>query len=153
MRILIITFLFFLNFGNTNDFHDAVSATFNVVERGHVLMLEIDFDTFNFLKLDASKSIKVTKDDFSAYLNKTSSWKFDGEKITPQVLTIKSENHHTKVICFLAKSRKNIKKVEIKNEFLLNVETHSNIVELDINETFKDFRMYKDRKEIVVNYN
>lgn len=116
-------------------------------------MLEIDFDTFNFLKLDASKSIKVTKDDFSAYLNKTSSWKFDGEKITPQVLTIKSENHHTKVICFLAKSRKNIKKVEIKNEFLLNVETHSNIVELDINETFKDFRMYKDRKEIVVNYN
>ena len=26
MRILIITFLSFLNFGNTNDFHEAVSA-------------------------------------------------------------------------------------------------------------------------------
>lgn len=153
MRILILTFLTFLNINNTSEFHDSISATFNVIERGHVLMLEIDFDTFNFLKLDASTSIKVTKEDFSAYLNKTTVWEINHEKLIPKVLSIKSSNYHTKVICLLAKSSKNIKSISIKNEFLLNVETHTNIIELDINNTFKDFSLHKGRREIEVEYN
>ena len=153
MRILIITFFAFLNINN--NLHDSVSATFNIIERGHVLVLEIDFDTFNFLKLDAAKSIKVTKEDLSNYLNKTTSWEIDGEKLIPQVLKIESKEHHTKVICLLANSNsnKNIKSIKIKNEFLLNVTEHSNIIELDVNDTFKDYNLNKNRREIKVDYN
>jgi hypothetical protein len=150
MRILIIAFLMFFN--NNNTFHESISATFNVIERGHVVMLEIDFDTFNFLKLDASKSIKVTKEDFSKYLYKTTTWEIDGEILIPEVLTIKSVKQHTKVICFLSKSNKNIKSIKIKNEFFLNIESHSNIIELDINNTFKDYRLHDKRRKITVNY-
>ena len=71
----------------------------------------------------------------------------------PQVLEIKSDKHHTKVICFLSKYKESIKSVTIKNEFLLNVKSHSNIVKLDINNTFKDYRLHKERREIKVNYN
>ncbi|WP_299670153.1 DUF6702 family protein [uncultured Polaribacter sp.] len=153
MRILIFTCFMLLNIYNTNKVHDAISATFNVIKRGHVLMLEIDFDEENFIKFGESESLRVTKEDFSKYLHKTTSWEFDGKKIRPQVLQIKSSEHHTKVICFLSKNTENIKSVKVKNEFLLNVEAHSNIVKLDINNTFKDYRLHKERREIKVDYN
>ncbi|PQB06697.1 hypothetical protein BST83_05650 [Polaribacter filamentus] len=116
-------------------------------------MLEIDFDEENFIKFGESKSLHVSKEDFSNYLHKTTSWEFDGKKLIPQVLEIKSVKHHTKVICYLSKYRENIKSFTIKNEFLLNVKSHSNIVKLDINNTFKDYRLHKERREIKVDYN
>lgn len=152
MRILIVTFLALLNIGEIDNFHESISATFNVIKRGHVLMLEIDFDDENFIKSGASSSLRISREDFSKYLHKTTSWEFDGKKIIPQVLEIKSGEHHTKVICYLSKYRENIKTVTIKNEFLLNVESHSNIVKLDINNTFKDYRLHKERREIKVDY-
>ena len=152
MRILILTCFTLLNITNINNLHESISATFNVIKRGHVLMLEIDFDEENFIKFGASNSLHVSKEDFSKYLNKTTSWEFDGEKLVPQVLEIKSNEHHTKVICFLSKYKESIKSVTIKNEFLLNVKSHSNIVKLDINNTFKDYRLHKERREIKVNY-
>ena len=115
-------------------------------------MLEIDFDEENFIKSGESNSLHITKADFSKYLHKATSWEFDGEKIIPQVLEIKSGEHHTKVICYLSKYKENIKTVTIKNEFLLNIESHSNIVKLDINNTFKDYRLHKGRREIKVDY-
>ena len=153
MRILILTCFALLNMTNINNLHESISATFNVIRRGHVLMLEIDFDEENFIKFGASKSLHVSKEDFSKYLNKTTSWEFNDEKLVPQVLEIKSDEHHTKVICFLSKYQESIKSVKIKNEFLLNVKSHSNIVKLDINNTFKDYRLHKERREIKVNYN
>ena len=153
MKILILTCFALLNMTNINNLHESISATFNVIKRGHVLMLEIDFDEENFIKFGASNSLPISKEDFSKYLNKTTSWEFDGEKIVPQVLEIKSDEHHTKVICYLSKYKENIKSVTIKNEFLLNVKSHSNIVKLDINNTFKDYRLHKERREIKVNYN
>ena len=152
MRILILTCFTLLNITNINNLHESISATFNVIKRGHVLMLEIDFDEENFIKFGASKSLHVSKEDFSKYLNKTTSWEFNDEKLVPQVLEIKSDEHHTRVICFLSKYKESIKSVKIKNEFLLNVKSHSNIVKLDINNTFKDYRLHKERREIKVNY-
>ena len=116
-------------------------------------MLEIEFDEENFVKFGESKSLRVSKEDFRKYLDKTTSWEIDGKKLVPQILEIKQGEHHTKVICFLSKDSDNIKSVIIKNEFLLNVDAHSNIVKLDINNMFKDYRLHKERKEIKVDYN
>jgi len=83
MRILILTCFALLNITNINNLHESISATFNVIRRGHVLMLEIDFDEENFIKFGASKSLHVSKEDFSKYLNKTTSWEFNDEKLVP----------------------------------------------------------------------
>lgn len=144
--------MFLLNISNKNNTHDAISATFNVIKKGHVLMLEIDFDEENFIKFGESSSLHVSKEDFRNYLYKTTSWEIDGEILNPKVLTLKSTEQHTRVICFLSKKATNIKSIKVKNEFLLNVDSHSNIIKLDINDTFKDFRLHKDRREIAVNY-
>ncbi|MFK8059687.1 MAG: DUF6702 family protein [Polaribacter sp.] len=152
MRILIITLITFFNITIISNTHDAISATFNVIEKGHVLMLEIEFDKFDYLKLSIIDNNKVTKEDFSKYLKKTTSWEIDGEKLIPKILSIKSQREHTKVICFLSKSKKNIKTVKVKNEFLINVKDHSNIIKLDLNDSFKDFRLHKYRRELKVDY-
>lgn len=152
MRILILTFLAFFTFCNAIITHKSVSATFNVIKRGHVLMLEIDFDDENFIKFTDYNSLKVTKQNFSKYLHKTTNWKIDGIEFTPQILSLKSNKQHTKVICFLSKAKKNIKTIQVRNEFLINVKNHSNIIKLDINNSFKDYRMHKNRIELFVAY-
>lgn len=152
MKILIVALFAFLNFNNSNSIHESISATFNVIERGHVLMLEIDFDEENFIKFGDANSLHVSKEDFSKYLHKTTSWTIDGKELIPQILDVKSGEHHTKVICFLSKKIENIKSVSVKNEFLLNVESHLNIVKLDLNNTFRGFELDKERSEIKIDY-
>ena len=153
MRILIITFFALFNISNSNIVHESISATFNVIERGHVLMLEIEFDDENFIKFGDANSLHVSKEDFSKYLHKTTSWTIDGKELIPKILDIKTGQHHTKVFCFLSKKIENIKSVTVKNEFLLNVESHLNIVKLGINNTFRGFQLDKEKSEIKVDYN
>ena len=152
MKQFMLLSIAFFTISGTNLKHDAVSATFNIIEKGHVLLLEIEFDEENYIKFGDAQNLKVTKNDFGNYLKKTTSWKIDNEEIIPQVLHIKSVKQHTKVICFLSKAKKNIKTVTVHNKFLIDVENHSNIIQLDINNSFKDFRMHKDRIQLQVNY-
>ena len=80
MKILILTLFTLFNINSSTILHESISASFNVIKRGHLLMLEIDFDEENFIKFGESKSLQVSKEDFSKYLNKTTSWEIDGEK-------------------------------------------------------------------------
>ena len=152
MRLLFIALFAFINASHTSDLHDAVTAKFHVVERGEVLLLEIEFDIDNYLKRNESKSNKVSKEDFTEYLNKTTSWLIDNEKIEPKTLSIQYSGHHAKAICFLSESKKKIKSVQVKNEFLLDIKSHINILMLDLNNTFKDYKLDKNRKSVTVNY-
>jgi hypothetical protein len=153
IRFIIITFLSLLNFANINELHDAVIAKFHIIQRGEVLFLEVEFDAENMVKLNKTNSLRVTKEDFTKYLNETTSWFFDGKKITPKTLSLQSSRGHNKAICFLSKSLKDVKKVQIKNEFLLDINNHINVVMIDINKSFKDYKLDKNRKELTVHYN
>ncbi len=152
MRFLIITLFTLLSFSNTDDFHDAVIAKFHIVERGEVLFLEVEFDSENLVKLNKTNSLRVTKEEFTKYLNETTSWVFDGQKITPKTLSIQTSGDHNKAICFLSKSLKEVKSVQVKNEFLLDIDEQINVVMLDLNKTYKDYKLDKKRKEISVFY-
>ena len=152
MKLITILCFAFFTISITNTSHESVSATFNIIEKGHVLMLEIDFDDENFIKYGETSSLKITKEDFRKYLKETTSWEIDGKRLTPQILTLKSVGEHTRVICFLSKAKKGIKTVKVRNEFLIDVKDHSNIIKLDINNSFKDFRMHKKRIQLEVNY-
>jgi hypothetical protein len=153
MRFLTIILFAFLNINSTVEFHDAVTAKFHVVERGEVLFLEIEFEEENLIKLNKTSSLRVTKEDFTKYLNETTSWVFNGKELHPKTLSIQATGHHKKAICFLSKSIKNVKSVQVKNEFLLDIEEHINVVMLDVNQTYKDYKLDKKRKEISVSYN
>lgn len=153
MKILITAFLAFFNFGHINNYHESVKATFNVIEKGHVIMLEVEFDTDDYLKINKLTKGEISKENFAEYLHKTTRWEFDDENLIPDVLSLESIGHHTKAVCLLSRSRTDIKSIKIKNEFLLGVHSHSNIIMLDVNKTFKDFRMHKKRTTLSVDYN
>lgn len=152
MKFLVLSFLVFFNLNNDIT-HDSVKATFNVIEKGHVLMLEIDFNTQNFLKVHHPESNTISKDVFTEYLNSTTSWEIDGVKLVPNVLSVKPNGHHTKIICFLSKApQSTIKTIKIKNKFLIDIASHINIIEIDVNKKFRDFRMDKDKQELSIEY-
>ena len=67
MRILIITLFTLLNINSKTIIHESISASFNVIKRGHLLLLEIDFDEENYIKFGESISLQVTKEDFGNY--------------------------------------------------------------------------------------
>lgn len=152
MRQIIIICIAFISISSVHKLHDSVSATFNIIEKGHVLMLEIDFDDKNFIKFGNSDTLKITKEGFRKYLTETTTWEIDGKKLIPQIVSLKSDREHTKVICFLSKAKKNIKTVKVRNEFLIDIKDHSNIIKLDLNNTFKDYRMHKKRSTLEVVY-
>lgn len=152
MKYLIVLFLnLCYGFFSATD-HDAITATFHVIERGHVIMLEVDFDTNDYLSVNTPAHYKITKAEFEDYLNRTTDWEFDDVKVKPKTLSLKQFGHHTKVVCFLSDEAYKTKKIKIKNKFLLGVRTHSNIVMLDLNGVFKDFRLHTARTEITVDY-
>ena len=152
MRFLILSFLLLFNL-NYDTVHDSVKATFNLIKKGHVIMLEIDFSTENFLKVNHSEGHAISKDVFADYLNNTTSWEIDGVKITPRVLSIKSNGHHTKIVCFLSKaSKSDIQSINITNQFLMDVESHINVIKVDVNKTFRDFKMDKNRQELSITF-
>lgn len=153
MKILILSFLMLFNLNN-DVVHDSVKATFNVIEKGHVLMLEIDFDTDNFKKINTLENNTISKAVFLKYLNTTTSWEIDGVTLLPEVLSIKPYgHHHTKVVCFLSKAPKNsIKSIKIKNKFLIDIHAHINVIKIDVNKEFKDFKMDKNRQELAVEF-
>ncbi|WP_396602958.1 DUF6702 family protein [Algibacter sp. R77976] len=151
MRFLILSFLVLFNL-STYVVHDSVKATFNIIEKGHVLMLEIDFDTDSFKKTNNLESQTISKAVFLEYLNATTNWEIDGATILPIVLSIKPYgHHHTKVVCFLSKApMQSIKSIKIKNAFLIDVHNHINVIKIDVNKEFKDFKMDKNRQELEV---
>lgn len=152
MKLVIATFLAFFLGNNSIGLHDSITATFNVFEKGHVVLLKIQFNTSDYIFVKPSRGVDITKDNFNEYLDATTSWEIDGEVINPKVLSIKTSKHHTEVLCFMSEKKENIKTVKIKNEFLLDIKSHSNIVMLDLNEIAKDYRLYQKRREIVVAY-
>ena len=117
MKFLITTFLTFFLTSNSSELHDSVTATFNVIEKGHVIMLEIDFNTSDYLSVNSTKGLEITKENFSEYLNITTNWELDDEVLVPEVVSIQLSNHHTKVVCFLSEKNDHIRSVKIKNEF------------------------------------
>ena len=151
MKQIMILCIACFTISSTNLKHEAISASFNIIERGHVLLLEIEFDEENYIKFGNTESLKITKEEFSRYLKEKTNWIIDNQEITPEILHITSNKQHTKVICYLSKKKK-IKTIKVKNEFLINVKNHSNIIKLDINNSFKDFRMHKDRTRLQVSY-
>ncbi|MDB2462596.1 hypothetical protein N9W61_00615 [Algibacter sp.] len=153
MRFLLLSFLMLFNL-NAIIVHDSVKATFNVIVKGHVLMLEIDFDTENFNTINNLESNTISKAVFLEYLNATTSWEIDGVTLLPEVLSIKPYgDHHAKVVCFLSKApKKDIKSIKIKNLFLIDIHNHINVIKIDIHEKFRDFKMDKDRQALSISY-
>ncbi len=132
--------------------HDAVIAVFNLSQHDNDLSLSIVFDIEDYHTVHNIEKTSITTEHLGQYINESTNWQINGKELELEVESISKENDHYKAICKTIQFREGIKDIDVRNQFLLTIEGHSNIVMLDINDTFRDFRMHKDRKQIQVRF-
>ena len=132
--------------------HDAVIAVFNLKEHEGRIELDVSFDIQDFLALNHKSSGLNDREGIENYINATTSWEIDGEKAELKMIRLKRENDHFRVSFLLKNIRPGITTLKINNDFFLHIEDHSNIIMLDLNDGFRDFRMHKARSKIEVVY-
>ena len=133
--------------------HDVTIAMFRISESTAGLALDVTLDVEDFCNDQKINNSELSVQNLQTYLNRNTSFQFNQEKaaaILVKDFTI--VNDHIKIKCDLGNNRMNIRSLNIQNTCLINVAKHSNIIQIDLNETFRDFRMHKGRTEIVVEY-
>lgn len=67
-------------------------------------------------------------------------------------LDYKKVRDHLRINASFDSSIQNIETISVENTCLIEVPNHSNIIQLDLNDQTKDFRMHKGRTEISISY-
>ena len=87
---------------------------------------------------------------WEAYLEKHTNFEFDSCVSKPTVQKVNHKNGHTKVFCIFYNVEDYNNNISIENDCLNSITNHSNIVEIKINSTTREFRMHKNRTKINV---
>jgi len=142
-----------------NFVHDVALATFNIQQEDKFLILNIKLDKEdleNILQTGATKTADLTKETklLQQYVNQHFYLLVNDQKVNFQVELI-SQNDYFYHIQLSSNNEfeEFIRNVQLKNTCLIEtVQGHSNIVNFNINEKSRSFRMHKDRKRIEVQY-
>jgi len=142
MKILLYLFCFI-----SIPMHDAPIAFFKIYESQKKLVLEINFDTD-----DLSKALKVKKKDLNLtllqeYINKHTRFHFDSCETKVSVEKLEPNRGHVKLLCFF-EGVSDYNQIAIENTCLLSITNQSNIIEIKMGASSKDFRMHKGRTKI-----
>lgn len=132
--------------------HDVPIAMFRISESNAALQLDITFDLEDLsssLNADASE---VDLEKIQTYLKQHTKFQFDTHIAELRLSSIQIVKDHVRVSGSLGIAKDNIKELKVENTCLNNVSNHSNIIQLDINNQSKDFRMHKGRTIINVQY-
>lgn len=132
--------------------HDVPVAVFHIYEADTTMEIDITFDLDDFtmaLEIDRNE---VDLEIMQAYLERHTSFKFNDKSLVLSLSTIRIAAGHIKVTGNLGQIIPAIKTVEVENTCLNKVTRHSNVIQLDLNNTSKDYRMHKDRTSISLMY-
>ena len=134
--------------------HDAMIAVFKVSQEGQEIQLEVNFDIEDYHTINNLSADEVNASQLTQYLNKTTNWTFNGEALADKIMVtdLVAQGEHYHAICRVGSMESNISEISIKNEFLLPLEGHSNIIMIDLNGKSRDFRMHAERKSIEFTY-
>ncbi len=146
--LLLLIFTFQLNISH----HDVPIAMFRIQQAATTLTLDLSLDAEDLAKEIKLPSTKITKSVFQQYLNANTSFRFNDQDNTLLIMDLNLSGDHFKVKAIFEIPVSTIKKLEITNTCLLQVPKQSNILQIDINKTTKDFRMHYQRKKITVTY-
>lgn len=149
MKIL-LTFLLSMSF--TLIEHDVAIATFTIYQEAGALMLDVDFDARDLANELDVKPSEITTDLVGNYLSENTEFSFDGEQITISVKELKKKRGHLVAQSVFETDDLEFTNIMVKNTCLLEVEEHSNVIEIKLFGQDRGFRMHKERTFIEVDY-
>ena len=151
MKALFFVTAIFLN-GIFAPIHDVPVALFHITESDGILEIDITFDLEDFSKSLDIKTSEVNLGLLQNYLTKNTNFQFNSHVANLKISEVKIVRDHIKVKGNLGKKMENIDSIKIENSCLNNVNRHSNILQIDINNQSKDYRMHKKRTVINLKY-
>lgn len=127
-------------------------AVFRISQTDSQLQIDLSFDIEDYHNSLNLTEEQVTSKQLAQYLNAVTDWRINdidkGNILVSNLSTIGDHYHATCTISTL----KSISTLDISNSFLTGVKGHSNIIILDLNDTFRDFRMHAKRTSLTVSY-
>lgn len=140
----------------TSEAHNVQIAAFELTDKNTHIQLNIKFETSDlvqvwplFEKLSSLDQQYLIHD----YLVSQTRWQFDDIQKDLCNLELEIDDNHTVVKGVFYVNPKTIKQVEVRNTCLISVfADHINLINLDLNDRYRGFRMDKNRKKILVEY-
>lgn len=130
--------------------HNVPIAIFNIHQVSNLVLLDITIDKENLSEeLDLAPT-DLTKQVILNYLQENTSFSFDNKINELEIKALNQKGDHLKIDCVFKTEISNVKQLEIKNTCLLSIDNHSNIIQVDLNNISKDYRMYVKRKTISI---
>jgi len=149
MKLLITcVFAFYSLFSD----HDVQVASFTIYDKFDKVYFELVFekDDFDFLLIENRQS--GNEQLLTQYLNEHFKINLNKKPSLISYDKIKFDTHHIKITGEISKPKKKIKSIKINNTCLLNIEEHSNVIQLRMNNQERDFLMNKSRQEIFLKF-
>lgn len=147
MKLLILTSLLCIN---TIFTHDVQVATFTIYQDAGQLQFEIVLEQEDLEHTFAERQIDLKESAIKTYLKDKVEISINKKSSLLSYDKVESRSHHIYVSGNISQPKKKIKTIQIKNTCLLNIEEHSNIIQIRLNDQERDFLMNKDRQELEI---
>ena len=149
--ILLIQFLGF----NTSWAHDIEVARFDIVHNGNAgysLAIKIDRnDLINAISSTGDGTLSI-EDQIKKYISEHFGLNFNGEKVEIKLNKVQYETEMIFIYGNLITKISKVRNVEIFNSCLQGLEDQNNIVEFDMNDKLRSFRLTNDRTSTEFEY-
>lgn len=132
--------------------HDVPVAIFHITASDGMLAIDITFDLEDFSKSLDIKTSEINLRRMQNYLTKNTSFQFNAQVANLQISEVKIVRDHINVKGDFGKLINSIGTIKIENTCLNNVARHSNVIQIDLNNKSKDYRMHKERTKINLEY-
>lgn len=132
--------------------HDIQVAYFKIHQEENAICIDFVFELDDVVATFEEQKKTLTDEHFKKYLEKHFSLRINNEvqNFTFEEMQFKSK--HIRLRGNLQKIEQPIKSIILENTCLLNIDNHSNIIEIKLFEQERDFLMNKHRTEINVTY-
>jgi len=151
MKILfLISTVFFTNL--ITPAHDVPVATFRITASAAVVNLDITFDLEDFSESLDIEAREVNLKNVQTYLQENTNFQFNGQVANFKISEVEIIRDHIQAKGTFGRIDKNIKTIKVENTCLINVTRHSNVIQIDLNNLSRDFRMHKKRTVIKLEY-
>ena len=139
-------------FGTSVLTHEVPIAIFRIYEENQVLLMEVTLDQQDLRNELVIEDETINTSLIQNYLNEKTEFFFDSRKSNYKIMKLQFENDHIRISGKFSNVQPDFKKIELYNTCLNSIDSHSNIIRLELRNQERGFRMHKKRQNINIDY-
>ena len=130
--------------------HDIQVAYFTFHQEDGQLLIDINFE-----KEDLLSTLDLTEEDLTnghilSYLKENFEVKLNGIETHFRLKNVDQKENHLQIVCLVGTSPTKLNSIIVDNTCFLDIEDHSNIIEIKLENQERGFLSNKDRTNIII---